>query len=192
MSKTSRRPSTPPKPIATVVAGPGPRVRAFLADLLLVGLYLALLAGATLFVPGVGAWMAARFGPDQSPGTWDGWAFLTVILPVLLYFALTEASARRGSWGRRRAGLLVIGPDGGRLNFGRSLLRNALKFLPWQLGHTALFQTMAAEFTLAPHHYLLYGLSYGTLALYLAFLFFHPQHRTPYDRVSGAQVVERR
>lgn len=81
----------------------------------------------------------------DSPAARDLLAFLTLILPVILYFALQEGSARQATFGKRRAGLRVIRAGGGRLDLGRALLRSALKFLPWQMAHTAVIQLLGGN-----------------------------------------------
>lgn len=51
--------------------------------------------------------------------------------------ARAESGPHRATWGKRREGLEVLGPDGGALPLGPALARNAAKiFVPWQLGHT--------------------------------------------------------
>jgi uncharacterized RDD family membrane protein YckC len=65
--------------------------------------------------------------------------FVLVTLPVGLYFALSEASGRQATWGKRRLALVVVGPGGGRSGLGRSLARAAVKFVPWELAHAAVW-----------------------------------------------------
>ena len=65
-------------------------------------------------------------------------AFLLLVLPVVLYFALLECSSWQASWGKRKMGLRVIDMHGIRLSFLRSLIRSLLKFVPWELTHACL------------------------------------------------------
>lgn len=103
----------------------------------------------------VAAWGAAVFGaamlltggkPERPNGPWTAQAvgFLTMTLPVVVYFAACESSARRASFGKRALGLEVAAADGRRLTFAAALVRNAVKFLPWECGHLLVHQAMAA------------------------------------------------
>lgn len=110
------------------------RLLAFTLDWLVV-----LLWGGVLF--GVVAVATAGDLP-QPAGAWQaqGMGFLVMTLPVTLYFAVSEASPARASLGKWAVGLVVLREAGGRVSFGTSLARNAIKFLPWELGHTVAHQ----------------------------------------------------
>lgn len=60
-------------------------------------------------------------------------AFITAILPVILYFTLLEGSEGGVTWWRHHMGLRVVQMSGERLGRGRALMRSVVKFLPWQL-----------------------------------------------------------
>ena len=112
------------------------RLLAFGLDWLVIALY-----GGTLF-----ALVALAAGiPEQSPGPWraQGIGFLTMTLPVWLYFSLTEASPWQGTIGKRVLGLQVATVAGARPGLLLSARRNALKFLPWECGHLLAHQLMA-------------------------------------------------
>ena len=47
-----------------------------------------------------------------SPVVMDAIAFLTLILPVILYFTLQESSPRQATWGKRKAGIRVASLQG--------------------------------------------------------------------------------
>lgn len=67
------------------------------------------------------------------------YAYLVSAVPPLVatvIAARAESGPRRATWGKRRQGLVVAGPDGEALGLGAALARNTLKiFVPWQLGH---------------------------------------------------------
>src|SRR5262245_12020506 len=71
-------------------------------------------------------------------------SFLMMTVPFTLYFALCESSPMRASLGKRALGLLVCRETGGRLSFGSALLRTAVKFTPWEFGHTVAWQSVFA------------------------------------------------
>jgi len=97
--------------------------------------------GGALF----GAVMFATSGKPSPPANaWkaQGLGFLTMTPPVTLYFALCESAVFRASLGKRAVGLVVSGEAGARLSFGAALLRNAIKFVPWECGHTVAQQAI--------------------------------------------------
>ena len=66
----------------------------------------------------------------QESGGFDGAALLVIITSYLcgilvawLYFAIGDASARQGTFGKRIMGLRVTSLDGSKIGFGRSSLR---------------------------------------------------------------------
>ncbi len=158
------------------------RLLAFAIDWLIVVLW-----GGVLF----GAVMIATGGNPPRPGNpWkaQGIGFLTMTLPVTLYFALCESSAMRASLGKRVLGLVVFRETGERLLFGSALLRNALKFVPWEFGHTMAQQAAfsgEAGFPVwawGPATVALVGPLWWLVALIAT-------GRTPYDRWASARVA---
>lgn len=168
----------------------GKRLAAFALDYLVIAGYIVVLSIGSSLV-----WQSVGGVPDPTQGgAWrfDLLAFVTLVLPVILYFALSEASRAQATPGKRRLGLRVETREGQPLTKGRSLLRSSLKFLPWQIAHTSLFHVpgwpMAPE---APPAWVVGGfvLAFGLVATYLAGLFFSPVHRTLYDWAAGTRVV---
>lgn len=85
--------------------------------------------------------------PPQSESPWIAQAigFVSVTLPFTLYFALCESSRWRASIGKRALGLIAVRRSGEKLSFARALLRNAIKFAPWEFGHTVVQQAIHAK-----------------------------------------------
>jgi uncharacterized RDD family membrane protein YckC len=115
--------------------------------------------------------------------------FLILTLPVSLYFALHESSARQATWGKQRAGLRVTDRDGNRIRFWRSLARTMLKFVPWELSHTLIWETtfsQGATSTLVKYGfalvYLLIGANIASLALTRT-------KQSIYDLLAGTYVL---
>ena len=172
-------------------AGAGKRLAAFGWDYLLIASYVVLLAVVSAIV-WLGLLGKAPGAAESQPWLYDLLSFMTLVLPVILYFGLSEASPTQATWGKRRVGLRVVASTGGRLSTGRSLLRSGLKFLPWQIAHTCLFHIpgwpVAPQ---APPTWVTGGfaLVFGLVGIYLAGLFIAPAHRTAYDWISGSDVV---
>jgi len=117
-------------------------------------------------------------------------AFLTLTLPVALYVALSEASRSQATLGKRALGLRVTTTDGGRVPLGHSMVRSAVKFVPWELAHTAIWHTPGQPFVSPPGAWNVagYALSLGGATWYAVSLFVGDR-RTPYDHVAGTTVV---
>ncbi len=173
-----------------VYAGLWLRMRAFAFDYLIIAAYLFLLVVCAVVArwgwPGLIQTLFAR--PAMSHLV----SFLLVTLPVSLYFALSEASARQATWGKHKLGLQVIRADGARLRLGRSLGRTALKFIPWELSHALIWYGRFAgeeEGTLLNVGILLVWVLVG---VNLVSLLITQTHRTLYDWLAGTNVVQRR
>ncbi|GLQ19883.1 RDD family protein [Algimonas porphyrae] len=158
------------------------RIAAYLVDYIVILLWLGLIFSAA---------MLGLIGIND-PDVWTGadrWiaqaqAFLMVTLPVYLYFTISESRGRKATPGKRLLGLTV---DGTPLQI---MQRNLVKFLPWEVAHTAIWHGMplpaASEPT--PLGLTLMCLSMAAAGLYIISLFIG-SGRTPYDRISGTQVV---
>jgi uncharacterized RDD family membrane protein YckC len=169
-------------------AGLRARVLAFAFDYLAIALYLIMLALVGLVVRPAFPDIISTLFDDPVSGQITG--VFTVTLPVTLYFALLESSPWQATWGKRRQGLMVIDTNGERLTRTRAILRALLKFVPWELGHTCIWQArfaqpepssmIAAGFTLV-----LILVGANVIRLWLS-----PVHQTLYDRLAGTYVVK--
>jgi uncharacterized RDD family membrane protein YckC len=111
------------------LATAGKRLVAFALDYLVIAGYIVVLSIVSSLI-----WQSIGGVPDTTHGgawRYDLLAFVTLVLPVILYFALSEASRSRATLGKRRLGLRVETPDGHPLSRSRSLLRSALKHGSW-------------------------------------------------------------
>ncbi len=158
------------------------RVLATLLDLRIILLWIA-------FTTALGPLLHALQLAPSSPEGWDAYAFMTLVLPTALTFALAEASPRQATWGKRRQRLAVVDRRGARLSLGRSLLRQAAKFGPWQMAHTAVFHLVDGH--TSP---LLWVLSLGAQLLVLisaVLLVLRSPGRPLHDLIAQTRVVDR-
>lgn len=159
------------------------RLLALAIDFLLIAAYILVLLGI-----GVGATRVVG-EPDvlASPWTADLFAFLILILPVISYFALQEGSQRQATWGKRKAGIKVVNALGQKLSGRQALIRSAVKFLPWQLAHTCVFQIKFGQTS----PWLIVGavLAQVLVVTYVLSIIISKEHRAPYDWLSGAYVI---
>lgn len=175
--------SSPARPL------PLRRLFAYLIDSLVI---FAWIAGLTAIGMSWGTELFDRLDPASTKIFGHAFSFTALTLPVVLYFALTERSAMRASPGKRALGLCVAGPDGTGIALSRALVRNVLKFLPWEVAHTAIWHAPGQPFIDLPTASFM-ALHAGALALaglYIASLFVG-SGRTPYERLSGTRVIAR-
>ena len=161
----------------TVIA----RLRAFAWDLPVIA--------AWGVVAGIVGFVLQQFGGVRLSTPWalDITAFLTMVLPVVLTFAYQEASGAHASWGKRRMRMRVMSADGADLGRGRSLLRSAVKFAPWQMGHTAVFHLLAGS--TAVGFLILSLLAQALVVGSVLVMALDGRHRALHDWVAGTQVV---
>ena len=116
-------------------------------------------------------------------------AFLLVTLPITLYFAISEASTWQATWGKRRLKLKVMDRNGNRIRFWRSLGRTLLKFVPWELSHTMIWQIYFSRQTESV--WINYGfvLIYLLIGLSMASLIVRKTHQTLYDLLTDTYVI---
>ncbi len=164
------------------------RIAAFAADYVVLAAYIAVLT-ASSFLFGIGQFLST--GTLTGKMTSHAMAFLSLTLPVVLYFTITESGGRAASLGKRLMGLRVLGPDGKPPAFTRALLRNAIKFAPWELAHAAIWYTPGQPFIdpMPPANLALCVVSILLVVVWLASLA-TPGGRTPYDRWSRTHVLK--
>ena len=170
-----------------IYAGFWERVAAFVLDY---GIILVYLGAITLFALlmnslfSVNQWLFT----DRIRAQLSGFLFIT--LPVSLYFAFSESSIRQATWGKQRLGLKVTDRTGNRIAFWRAVARTGLKFIPWELAHTLIWQI---SFTPNQFSQLIIA---GFITVYLliganiASLIFRKDRQTLYDFIAGTYVVK--
>jgi uncharacterized RDD family membrane protein YckC len=150
---------------------------------------LPVIAAWALFAGIVGVALNILVGPQpRSPWALDLQAFLTLILPVVVTFAYLEGSGRQATFGKRRLRLIVTDACGRPPGSRRALIRSAVRFLPWQLGHTAVFHLAAGSTSIV-----FVGLSIGAQMLVVASVLvmaIDARHRALHDWVAGTRVME--
>ena len=167
------------------------RLLAFALDYVVISLYLALLVVVSFVVARTDAgpgFRALFSGPNSAELT----AFLVLVLPVLLYFAVFESSPWQATWGKRVLGLRVETTRDARVGFPRALWRNALKLIPWELTHACLWRIpgwpLAPE---TPPLWITIGLSlvWVIVAIYALSLALSRSGQTLYDWLAGVRVI---
>jgi uncharacterized RDD family membrane protein YckC len=189
-----KNPMTTPNEIPNNIqyAGFAKRLKAFAFDYLLISAYIILLAAATVVVIKAAGWLDLSLRWPETPFLADLMAFVTVVLPVILYFTSQESSTKQATWGKRKAGLSVVNANGGTLTKTQAFVRSLLKFIPWQIAHTSLFHIPGwprLVTVIPPWATFGFVLLYMLVGSYIVSALISKKHRTPYDWVVGSYVV---
>lgn len=167
-------------------AGFWKRVGAFALDYIIIlvylfGLFLTSLLINTLF--DANQWLFA----DRIRAQFV--AFLMVTLPITLYFAVSESSPRQATWGKGWLKIKVAGRDGNKVRLWRSIGRTLLKFVPWEISHTLIWEIYFSPQTEAL--WLNYGfvLVYLLIGLNIGSLVITRTHQTLYDLLAHTYVI---
>lgn len=164
-------------------AGVTIRLKALLFDWLFICLYLFV-----LFVVMMIIYLVILGGiPELSQLQSQLISAFTTILPIIIIFSIMEGRGSYASWGKKKKQLVVTyksHPVKG------SLIRNGLKFLPWQLGHmSTIYGIYNGYDSLFPLICLVLSLSLAVS--YILMAFFRKDGRNLADFIAGSQVVKR-
>ena len=120
----------------------------------------------------------------------QGTVILILTMPVSLFFALGDASLKQGTWGKRRVGLKVKDKNGDRIGLGRSLLRTGLKFIPWELSHTVLWEIAFSNGASSVLINYGYAFVYLLIGLNITSVLLTKTNQSLYDLLAGTYVVQ--
>jgi uncharacterized RDD family membrane protein YckC len=107
------------------------RILAFVIDLVVIVLYALVLFAIMMILSQTGI---VTLGTVH-PLTGQLIGFCTLTLPVILYFIVFEAGQRHATLGKR---ILKIEVTGDEITAGQIILRNIIKFLPWEFAHAGV------------------------------------------------------
>lgn len=167
-------------------AGFWQRVAAFALDYILILGYLLGIALLSLLVNQVFSANQWLFG-DRVRAQFV--AFLLVTLPVTLYFAGSESSIRQATWGKTRLKLKVADRNGDRISFWRAFGRTLLKFIPWELSHTLIWQIYFSPQMESVWISYGFALVYLIIGLNIVSLVITRTNQTLYDLLTSTYVI---
>ncbi|HEX9837985.1 MAG TPA: RDD family protein [Anaerolineales bacterium] len=170
-----------------IYAGLWQRVGAFVLDYGIILVYLVAIALFSLLMNSlfsVNQWLFT----DRIRAQLSGFLFIT--LPVTLYFAFSESSIRQASWGKQRLGLKVTDHNGDRIGLRRSFARTGLKFVPWELAHTLIWQISFTPNQFSQWIIAGFVTVYFLIGANIASLIFRKARQTLYDLLAGTYVVK--
>jgi len=166
------------------------RIKAFVVDYLIIIIYAALLFGISL----LSSKIFHLDINDVDPLTGELTGFITLTLPVILYFTLSENSSYAATIGKRKFQLCVTKKDKRKAGFVNLLVRNCIKFLPWELAHFFIYRLIGftSEEEQVPAS-ILTGLivSQVLAVIYLLFILFTKNNRSIYELISGTMVIKK-
>jgi uncharacterized RDD family membrane protein YckC len=118
--------------------------------------------------------------------------FVTLILPVLVYFIVSELGVSSNTLGKRIVGLKVASMDNKKLTIKQVIMRNIIKFLPWEYAHILVYILILVP-KAADSQLLIIGLIIANIIplVYLALIVFRKDHRGPHELVSRTIVVDK-
>ena len=167
-------------------AGFWQRAGAFALDYVIVLFYLAAITLLSLLINSlfsVNQWLFSDRVRAQLV------ASLLITLPVTLYFAFGESSVQQATWGKKRLGLKVTDINGERISFWRSLARTLLKFIPWEVSHTLIWEISFPPQANSPLINYGFILVYVVIGLNIASLLMNRKHQTLYDFLAKTYVT---
>lgn len=172
-----------------IAAPPWRRIAAYFVDYLVFMLPL-------LGVLSLGSWALLSLGISPfSDNVWlnQGIVILVLTVPVVLYFALSEASRSQATIGKRLLKVSVVDVNGHRVTLKQAMLRAIIKFLPWEFFHTIYWRWEGFPINPAPPTTLqLIGMTIGWLVIgWFVVCLCVGSRRTPYDWAAGTTVVKK-
>ncbi|MBJ7429106.1 MAG: RDD family protein [Bacteroidia bacterium] len=115
--------------------------------------------------------------------------FLTMTLPVITYSYLTEKSKWKATIGKRILNLIVLTNENKTTK--SILLRNVLKYLPWELAHTGVhwiiyFESVGREIPIWTWAILI--IPQAIVFIYFVSIMLSKGQSSIYDRISGTRL----
>ncbi|RGW73892.1 RDD family protein [Streptococcus salivarius] len=154
------------------------RMIEFLFDYLFILSYLFLLFLGSMFIYFIFFNGVPEFTEIQSQWL----VFFTSVLPITLFFTFLDY-AKNGSFGKVKAGLELVYQ---KKTVQASLIRNTIKFLPWQIGHMGTIHGFYSNFDVLS---IILSISATLLAVFLlAMMMFRKDKRHLGDLLARTQV----
>lgn len=111
--------------------------------------------------------------------------FTTLTLPVVLYCILMECSSRHATIGKRIMKIAVSANAG----TGNIVLRNVIKFLPWEFAHAGvLWINYVGKIETPMWIWALLIIPQILVVIYLGTIIYTKGNRSFYDIISGTQI----
>lgn len=113
-------------------------------------------------------------------------SFFTTVLPIVIWFSIMEYRSPNGTIGKRKMNLKVVFKNHSYLH---SLIRNAVKFLPWQIGHTGVIAAMYRDYSFT--WFMIGNAGVLLLLILIGMMVLRKDHRHFGDMIAGTRVIKR-
>lgn len=132
-------------------------------------------------------------GQSQSTSGWRNhlWVYVTVSIPILIYFALSFSSKWQATFGMRLLGINVAGTGGESIGFGRALLRSLVMLIPFELNHVVMFYPTPIWGDPKPGFRVGFVVVSLLMVIYLGSLLLTTHHQSIHDLVARTIVVRK-
>lgn len=114
---------------------------------------------------------------------------LTLIIPVVLYSIIMESSKKHATLGKMKIKLMVASTKSNKVKLWQVVIRNIIKFLPWQLAHMAIFHSFTLHWEFAPLWTAIMIIVDILPFVWIGFLF-RKDHRGIHDLIAKTVVVK--
>jgi len=119
------------------------------------------------------------------------YVFLTISLPVWLYFTYTDSKQSNGTIGKRIMKLKVLNYNNEKIGLKRNLVRTALKLAPWEISHIGVIFPSPLYFA---QNYEIRILTIFGIILFVAYMgsiVIDSDRQSLYDKLTGTKVIGR-
>ena len=117
---------------------------------------------------------------------------LTISLPIWLYFMLTEQSAWQATLGKRVLKLKVVKDHSvERIGMMQSLMRTAIKLLPWEIAHLTNNFPEPLMYASEPAFRIGFAVVGMLMGVYMAFVLFTKRKQGLHDLVARTEVLRK-
>ncbi|KAF1305205.1 RDD family protein [Candidatus Enterococcus willemsii] len=115
---------------------------------------------------------------------------LTMFGPVFIYSLVTETSNQHATIGKSWMKLVVNSTNNQPIRFRQILVRNIIKYLPWQYAHMLIFRGFALNWELDPFWLGMFVLTYILPISWFVVVVIRKDHRGIHDLVAHT-IVEK-
>ena len=136
----------------------------------------------------------------ESIGMTDSWfeqswnlqsyVWITISIPVWLYFTYFDSVRSKGTYGKRVMGLTVLDNNNQRIGLWKSFQRAILKLLPWELSHVGIIFPTPMYFEEEPSVRVLSIVAITLLIAYTLSIILNSDNRSLYDNLLRTKVIK--
>lgn len=114
---------------------------------------------------------------------------LTMVVPVFLYSIIMEAGKKHATLGKYKMKTEVATVHSKTIQLWQIVVRNILKFLPWQFAHMMIFRVFALDWEFPPLWMSMFIFANMLPFVWIAVVIFRKDHRGIHDLFSKTVVI---